>query len=482
MLAGEGNAEPIVTELGEYVTDVDAEISRRAIRAIGKIAVRVPSTAEMIVGSLTGLLELDIDYVSTESAVVMADLVRKYPEQFQRASSAVERCIKIVSEPDGKCAVLWILGEYGLLIEDAPYLLEPMIDGFLEEPSGTVRLEMLTAAVKLFFARPPEMQMMLGNLLDKAINECQHPDVRDRGLLYYRLLQYSPEEARRIICTPKEIVETFQEEMDLDIKEKVFDEFNSLSTIYKQPASKFVVSKAIGSFVQHKMMPPPLTEEEVEAQANQVTDILGGGEPAAAPYQAQAAVPAPAVAASANLLDSSDLLGGDGDIFSAPSQAFAAPAPASPAAASGMDDLLGMDLMGGGFEAPSAAPSAPAFAIVPGAILAGPEFEARWGSLPAQPAQMRQVLPVQVTTAALEASLRGCGMSIMASGAMGQAMKVFFYARQAQVPTNVWFLVELVVSPGSAATFTLKAENASPESTSNFIDFVWKALEPFVSR
>merc|ERR1719394_210930 len=140
-LADEGSAEPIVTELGEYVTDVDAEISRRAIRAIGKIAVRLPITAEHIVGSLTGLLELDIDYVSTEAAVVMKDLVRKYPQQFQRASGAVERCIKIGTEPEGKCAVVWILGEYGSCIDEAPYLIEPMIDGFTEEVSGGVRLE-----------------------------------------------------------------------------------------------------------------------------------------------------------------------------------------------------------------------------------------------------------------------------------------------------------------------------------------------------
>merc|ERR1719262_1685606 len=119
------------------------------------------------------------------------------------------------------------------MIEDAPYLLEPMIDGFLEEQNGSVRLEMLTAAVKLFFWRPPEMQSMLGRLLEKAIQESTHPDVRDRALLYYRLLEHSPEEARRVICAPKEVVEEFQEETDADVRERVFDEFNTLSVVYK---------------------------------------------------------------------------------------------------------------------------------------------------------------------------------------------------------------------------------------------------------
>ena len=300
LLADFNSAEHIVLELSEYVTEVDVEIARRAIRAIGTIAVHVPSTSEMIVSSLSNLLELDIDYVCTEAAVVMKDLVRKYPEQFQQASGAVQKCLKIVSEPDGKSALLWILGEYGLLIEDAPYLLEPMIDGFMEEPSGAVQLEMLTATVKLFFCRPPEVQKMLGRLLQEAIQECTHPDVRDRALLYYRLLQVSPEEARRVICAPKEVVEEFQEEMDADLKDRVFEEFNSLSTVYKQPASKFI--QVSGSpFVASKMPPPPLEAgqgEALESQAFAKPPQVNGGA-YAADHQAFAA-------------PETDLLGGGG--------------------------------------------------------------------------------------------------------------------------------------------------------------------------
>merc|ERR1719193_145005 len=132
-----------------------------------------------------------------------------------------------------------------------------MIDDFLEEASGPVKLEILTAAVKLFFCRPPEMQRMLGRALEKAIEGTTHPDVRDRALLYYRLLEQSPEEARRVICAPKEVVEEFQEEMDQEQKDRIFDEFNTLSIVYKQPAAKYVVSKA-ATFVMARMQPPPL--------------------------------------------------------------------------------------------------------------------------------------------------------------------------------------------------------------------------------
>ena len=58
--------------------------------------------------------------------------------------------------------MIWVMGEYGQAIPDAPYDLEPMLAGFDEEPSAAVRLELLTAATKLFFKRPGEMQARKG--------------------------------------------------------------------------------------------------------------------------------------------------------------------------------------------------------------------------------------------------------------------------------------------------------------------------------
>jgi len=480
MCADISSSEPIVAELSEYVTDVDAEISRHAIRAIGKIAVRVPSTAEMIVGSLGGLLELDIDYVSTEAAVVMKDLVRKYPEQFQRASGAVERCMKIVTEPEGKCAVLWILGEYGLLIDDAPYLMEPMIDGFLDETSGGVRLEMLTAAVKLFFCRPPEMQAMLGRLLEKAIQETSHPDVRDRALLYYRLLEFSPEEARRVICAPKEVVEEFQEEMDAEGRDRVFDEFNTLSTVYKQPASKFVMIK--GSAVAlgiNKMPPPPAPDggQGFGAETNghheqRHEDVF------APPPRVEQQQPA----------ESADLLG-EGLGMSTPSAYVPAQPPPPPQPSSGGMDLLDMgDLLGGMDSSPAALPSAPPpFSLSLDAVLDSSTFQARWGVLPQTQPQQRQMRPsnVPLTTQAVEESLKQNGIKVIASGNTGQSMKFYFFARQATGPAptavgDVWFLMELILVPGVSATLTVKAENAQAMSVEGFSSVFWQALSTYV--
>ena len=59
--------------------------------------------------------------------------------------------------------------------------------------SGTNIIESL---VPLVVQRPPEVQGMLGQLLDAAIADVNNVDVHDRALFYYRLLQTSVGDAR----------------------------------------------------------------------------------------------------------------------------------------------------------------------------------------------------------------------------------------------------------------------------------------------
>ena len=64
---------------------------------------------------------------------------------------------------DGKCALIWMLGEFGESIEAAPYYLESFfINNYEEEMDASIRLILLSSTLKLFFKRPPEMQAMLG--------------------------------------------------------------------------------------------------------------------------------------------------------------------------------------------------------------------------------------------------------------------------------------------------------------------------------
>ena len=73
-------------------------------------------------------------------ALCIADLLRKYPSIAADVLPHLEACLKRVDEPDAKASVIWMFGEFGHLIENAPYLLEPLVDSVVSEPSVPVRL------------------------------------------------------------------------------------------------------------------------------------------------------------------------------------------------------------------------------------------------------------------------------------------------------------------------------------------------------
>jgi hypothetical protein len=62
-LSNGDNARDVCTELNEYVTGVDSELSKCALQALGKIALRLEPIAEELVDSLMKMVDLDIPYV-----------------------------------------------------------------------------------------------------------------------------------------------------------------------------------------------------------------------------------------------------------------------------------------------------------------------------------------------------------------------------------------------------------------------------------
>lgn len=67
--------------------------------------------------------------------------------------------------PQGKQALVWLLGTHGEKIPNAPYVLEDFVENVRSESFPAVKMELLTALLRLFLARPAECQDTLGRLL-----------------------------------------------------------------------------------------------------------------------------------------------------------------------------------------------------------------------------------------------------------------------------------------------------------------------------
>ncbi|RVE70287.1 hypothetical protein OJAV_G00062430 [Oryzias javanicus] len=195
-LVNDENVSMLLDELKGYCTDVNTDTAQAAITAIGRIGC---SYSDRCLEILTGLLGLKQDHITSAVVQTMRDLVWVCPQCSDTVCSALEGCEETLQDSQGRQALLWLLGVYGEGVSSAPYTLEVFIDGVKSEVSSGVKMELLTAIVRLFLTRPAETQDMLGRLLHYCIEEETDMCVRDLALLYYHLLKCGIEETRNVL-------------------------------------------------------------------------------------------------------------------------------------------------------------------------------------------------------------------------------------------------------------------------------------------
>uniref|UniRef100_A0AAX7VNH4 AP complex subunit beta n=1 Tax=Astatotilapia calliptera TaxID=8154 RepID=A0AAX7VNH4_ASTCA len=167
-LVNDENVAMILDELKGYCTDVNTDTAQAAISAIAVVQ-------------------------------TMRDLVWVCPQCSDTVCLALDGCEETLQDIQGRQALLWLLGVYGERISTAPYTLEVLIDRVRSEASLGIKMELLTATMRLFLCRPAETQDMLGRLLHYCIEEETDMCVRDQALLYYRLLHCGIEKTREVL-------------------------------------------------------------------------------------------------------------------------------------------------------------------------------------------------------------------------------------------------------------------------------------------
>jgi AP-1 complex subunit beta-1 len=154
-VADDKNADVILNELKEYANDLELELIRQSIRAIGTIILRVDKASKRAVEILHEIVTQGQPICLQEAVVVAKDIFRKFPNKYE--SLIKDLCSKLLEyyEPEAKASIIWIVGEYAEKIEESEKIIDGFADSFLEDPDK-VKLQTLTAAVKLFLKKPEE--------------------------------------------------------------------------------------------------------------------------------------------------------------------------------------------------------------------------------------------------------------------------------------------------------------------------------------
>ncbi|KAL7060510.1 hypothetical protein AAHC03_09914 [Spirometra sp. Aus1] len=266
-LTNQANIAQVLSELKEYAKEVDVDFVRKAVRAIGRCAIKVEASAERCVSTLVELINTKVNYVVQEAIVVIKDIFRKYPNKYESIIANLCENLDTLDEPEARASMIWIIGEYAERIDNADELLQSFLDGFLDE-NTQVQLQLLTAIVKLFLKRPSDTQELVQNVLGLATQESDNPDLRDRGYIYWRLLSTDPAAAKEVVLAEKPLISEETDLLEPSLLDELICNLGNLASVYHQPPSSFVEGRHI-SRKQLASKSPDASGEDVLGVAGQ---------------------------------------------------------------------------------------------------------------------------------------------------------------------------------------------------------------------
>ncbi|KAF2640406.1 AP-1 complex subunit beta-1 [Massarina eburnea CBS 473.64] len=354
-IANDKNVDQLLAELKEYALEVDMDFVRRAVKAIGQVAIKIESASEKCVNTLLDLINTKVNYVVQEAVVVIKDIFRKYPG-YEGIIPTLCQCIDELDEPNARASLIWIVGEYAEKINNAGEILTGFVDVFGEEFSQ-VQLQILTAVVKLFLKKPDQSQGLVQKVLQAATAENDNPDIRDRAYVYWRLLSSDPQIAKAIVLSDKPAITSTIKSLPPQLLDQLLAELSSLASVYHKPPEAFLGQ---GRFGSEAMQRAAIEEQREEARENPIAaDAVAAAAAGQAPPQSNVENlldidfdgAAPASLQKEPATGSSGLEG-----LAGTPQRVASPSTGKAAPASTMDDLMGLFGDTGGAASSSNAP------------------------------------------------------------------------------------------------------------------------------
>ncbi|ETW86030.1 hypothetical protein HETIRDRAFT_380250 [Heterobasidion irregulare TC 32-1] len=240
-LAREENANEVLAELEEYASEVDVDFVRKAVRSVGRLAIKVEAAADACIRSLLSVIDTKVNYVVQEAVIVIKDIFRRYPGKYEGIIPTLCENLDVLDEPEAKAAMIWIIGQFANRIDNADELMDDLTYNFLEEPVE-VQLALITAAVKLFIYKSSSdtVKALVHKVLKWTTEEIDNPDLRDRGFMYWRLLAINPAVAGEIVLAEKPAITTDSDRMDRGALDQLLLHTGTLGSIYHKNPETFI--------------------------------------------------------------------------------------------------------------------------------------------------------------------------------------------------------------------------------------------------
>jgi len=70
--------------------------------------------------------------------------------------------------------------------------------------------------------------------------ECENPDLRDRGFIYWRLLSTNPSLAKKVVLSERPLISDQSYTLETELLDKLIENIGTLSSVYGKQPEEFV--------------------------------------------------------------------------------------------------------------------------------------------------------------------------------------------------------------------------------------------------
>ena len=238
----------VLDEFREYCNAVDDRFVRKTIKSIGQIAIKIPSCSKSAMDLLVHLVDSKAIYSVEESIIVITELLRRFPGQFEAVIEKICNHSDEIKSPSAKSALIWIFGEYSGIIDHVDDLIDPYLDTFYDE-DPMVQQILLSTITKIYLKNPDQVKDQLQFILQEATstNKLILPDVRNRAIFYWRLLSIDTdlEFSKKMLMFNKKIDENFHQhsKYDPEILSELISNVGMVSGVLHQVPANFASSR-----------------------------------------------------------------------------------------------------------------------------------------------------------------------------------------------------------------------------------------------
>ncbi|KAI8096263.1 adaptin N terminal region-domain-containing protein [Halteromyces radiatus] len=225
-LCNDRNVDQLLIELKEYAKEVDVDFVRKSIQAIGQCAIKVEEASESCIDILLELINTEVSYVVQEAIVVIKNIFRKYPHQYEGILPTLCENLDTLDEPEAKAAMIWMLGEYADRIDNVIDLMTYFFDFFHDENST-----------------PDETQVFVQKVLHASTQCVNNADIRDRGYIYWRLLSTDPQAAKVILLSEKPPISEKNQVVSAGLLDELIYHIGTLASVYHKPPESFIYGR-----------------------------------------------------------------------------------------------------------------------------------------------------------------------------------------------------------------------------------------------